>query len=143
MPKTIGVAVLAVALAACGPRMVGGVPVPGDRDGGVVVIGGEGEAQRDGRGQGGGEYARSPGEVPPGHYPPPGECRIWYVNRTPGHQPPPARCESLVGRVPFGAFLLYNDKAWDTEYDWRAQERRRPGSVPDVVLRIMGALTRP
>ncbi|RTQ46518.1 hypothetical protein EJV47_21435 [Hymenobacter gummosus] len=29
--------------------------------------------------------------VPRGHYPPPGECRIWYPNRPPGQQPPPLR----------------------------------------------------
>jgi hypothetical protein len=46
----------------------------------------------------------------------------------------------LVGRVPRGAFLLYNRKAWDTEHDWRVEERRRPGSVPDVVLRIMNSI---
>lgn len=45
---------------------------------------------------------------------------------------------SLVGRVPLGAFLLYNDKSWDTRYDWRTEESRRPGSVPDVVLEVAG-----
>ena len=48
--------------------------------------------------------------------------------------------ESLVGRVPRGAFLLYGDRAWDTEYDWRREASRRPGSVPDIVLRIMSSL---
>lgn len=126
----------AVALGACSTRTVDGIPYPRDRRGDVVVTDDDDDRRRDR------EYARSPGEVPPGHYPPPGECRIWYVNRPPGHQPPPARCSSLVGRVPYGAFLLYNRKAWDTEYDWRRHERRRPGSVPDVVLRIMNSLAR-
>lgn len=35
-----------------------------------------------GRGQG----------VPPGHLPPPGECRVWYGNRPAGQQPPPTSC---------------------------------------------------
>lgn len=31
-------------------------------------------------------------DIPPGHYPPPGECRLWLPDRPPGHQPPPMRC---------------------------------------------------
>jgi hypothetical protein len=30
--------------------------------------------------------------IPPGHLPPPGECRTWYADRPAGHQPPPYRC---------------------------------------------------
>src|SRR5262245_58855139 len=30
--------------------------------------------------------------IPPGHLPPPGECRIWYDGRPPGQQPPPTSC---------------------------------------------------
>jgi hypothetical protein len=33
--------------------------------------------------------------VPPGHLPPPGECRIWFPDRPPGHQPPPGACDEL------------------------------------------------
>jgi hypothetical protein len=28
--------------------------------------------------------------IPPGHLPPPGECRVWYRGVSPGHQPPPS-----------------------------------------------------
>ena len=30
--------------------------------------------------------------IPPGHLPPPGECRVWRPGIPPGHQPPPFRC---------------------------------------------------
>lgn len=30
--------------------------------------------------------------VPPGHMPPPGECRVWYDGVPPGHQPPSMNC---------------------------------------------------
>ena len=30
--------------------------------------------------------------IPPGHLPPPGECRVWHDDRPPGHQPPPTSC---------------------------------------------------
>lgn len=78
--------------------------------------------------------------VPRGHYPPPGECRIWHPGRPAGQQPPPAKCDRLVGRVPHGAFILYNGKEWDTRDDWRGRERRNPGSVPDVILDLMRSL---
>ncbi|WP_207430937.1 hypothetical protein [Sabulibacter ruber] len=76
--------------------------------------------------------------VPKGHYPPPGECRIWYPNRPPGHQPPPTDCRNLMGvRLEPGAFILHGDRAYDAEYDWREEERRRPGSVTRDILDIL------
>lgn len=45
--------------------------------------------------------------IPPGHLPPPGECRIWYPDRPPGHQPPPGPCDILRYQVPPGAYLVY------------------------------------
>jgi hypothetical protein len=89
-----------------------------------------------------GNGPRSDLRVPPGHYPPPGQCRVWYTGRPPGKQPPPARCETLVANVPRGAFVLYNARAWDTRYDWRGHSKKNPGSVPDVVLLIMASVER-
>ena len=45
--------------------------------------------------------------IPPGHYPPPGQCRIWVPNRPPGQQSPPGTCADLERRVPAGAYLVY------------------------------------
>lgn len=45
-------------------------------------------------------------EVPAGHLPPPGECRIWYPDRPAGHQPPPGSCRALEWQVPPGAVLI-------------------------------------
>jgi hypothetical protein len=44
--------------------------------------------------------------IPPGHLPPPGECRIWYPGTPPGHQPPPGSCRELRHHVPRGAWLV-------------------------------------
>lgn len=41
---------------------------------------------------GGAHYTSNAAEIPPGHLPPPGECRVWYPERPAGHQPPPYRC---------------------------------------------------
>lgn len=43
-------------------------------------------------------------DIPPGHYPPPGQCRVWFPDRPPGHQPPPERCRGAG--VPPGAWLI-------------------------------------
>jgi hypothetical protein len=101
---------------------------PPSPDGGVVVVAAEPQPARAPRGL---------SKVPPGHYPPRGQCRVWYQGRPPGHQPPPVLCESLLRRVPAGAFVLYGGRAWDTEYDWRQHERASPGSVPNAVLQVM------
>jgi hypothetical protein len=44
--------------------------------------------------------------IPPGHMPPPGECRIWFPGTPPGHQPPPGPCSELEHQVPAGAILI-------------------------------------
>lgn len=72
--------------------------------------------------------------VPPGHYPPPGHCRVWHPGRPPGHQPPPVRCDRVVAEP--GTFILYNGKAWDGDYDWRGHARRHPGAVPELIIEI-------
>ncbi|CAI8791964.1 Tetratricopeptide repeat protein [Pseudomonas sp. IT-P253] len=46
-------------------------------------------------------------EIPRGHLPPPGKCRIWFPDRPPGHQPPPGKCKKLRYRVPSGAYLVH------------------------------------
>lgn len=45
-------------------------------------------------------------EIPRGHRPPPGKCRIWFPDRPAGHQPAPGSCKKLQYRVPFGAYLV-------------------------------------
>ncbi|MDD2103283.1 MULTISPECIES: tetratricopeptide repeat protein [Pseudomonas] len=44
--------------------------------------------------------------IPRGHWPPPGQCRIWFADRPPGQQPPPGSCKKLRKRVPPGAVLM-------------------------------------
>lgn len=45
-------------------------------------------------------------DVPAGHLPPPGECRIWYPDRPAGQQPPPGSCRKLEWQVPPEAVLI-------------------------------------
>ena len=46
-------------------------------------------------------------KIPPGHFPPPGMCRIWYPDTPPGHQPPSGDCSVLERQVPADAYLVY------------------------------------
>jgi len=67
------------------------------------------ERQDEGRREGGDDRGRRDnGEqaglnIPNGHRPPPGSCRVWYPDRPPGHQPPPTSCDV---EVPEGAVLI-------------------------------------
>ena len=73
--------------------------------------------------------------VPPGHYPPEGECRVWIHDRPPGQQASATPCNAL-GAIPIGAFILFGGDAWDADFDWVAEARR--GAVPPEIV----ALTR-
>ena len=76
--------------------------------------------------------------VPKGHYPPPGECRMWYSNRPPGQQPPPVPCHHLHDRRLGGGFIiLYGGRAYDTGRDWEEHKRCRPKSLPEAILDII------
>lgn len=46
-------------------------------------------------------------QIPAGHYPPPGACRIWLPELTPGQQDAPGACDDLERQVPPGAYLVY------------------------------------
>jgi hypothetical protein len=45
-------------------------------------------------------------DIPPGHMPPPGSCRIWMPGVPPGQQSPPGDCNLLRRQVPPGGVLV-------------------------------------
>lgn len=45
-------------------------------------------------------------KIPPGHMPPPGQCRVWYPDRPADHQPPPGNCQALQYHTLPGAWLV-------------------------------------
>ena len=71
--------------------------------------------------------------VPPGHYPPTGQCRIWIHDLAPGRQADAAPCSAL-GPIPAGAFILFGGEAWDFDFDWVVESRR--GAVPPEILAL-------
>jgi hypothetical protein len=36
--------------------------------------------------------------------------------------------------VPTGAFVLYNERAYDANHDWAREKKARPNTVPDVIV---------
>ncbi|MEX1182028.1 MAG: hypothetical protein WEF86_02255, partial [Gemmatimonadota bacterium] len=80
--------------------------------------------------------------VPPGHYPPDGQCRVWIHNLPPGRQAKAAACDAL-GEIPAGAFVLFGGEAWDFDYDWIAEAAANPDAVPPEIigLKLRGPAT--
>ncbi len=70
--------------------------------------------------------------VPPGHYPPDGQCRVWIQKVPPGQQRDAAPCDKL-GSIPAGAFILFGGVAWDFDYDWVAAG---DGSAPPQIIAL-------
>ena len=70
--------------------------------------------------------------IPPGHLPPPGECRIWRPGVPPGHQAPPGDCAILAREVPPSAWLLYRPSRKSKEVRVSVYDDRRPTRVVTV-----------
>src|SRR5437879_8369834 len=73
-------------------------------------------------------------EVPPGHLPDPGECRLWYPGVSPGRQPRPRSrpCEQIAEIAPAGSWIIYRP-SYDRRLAYvRVVDERRPG----IVIRV-------
>ena len=68
-------------------------------------------------------------QIPPGHYPPPGECRAWFPDRPAGHQPPPFKCGAPVPR---GAWLIHNPGDVPNHVRVTAYDMANPGRILEV-----------
>lgn len=65
-------------------------------------------------------------DIPQGHYPPPGECRIWFPDRPAGHQPPPRK---NCSQVPSGAWVIYHPADDPNHVQVTAYEVETPGEI--------------
>jgi hypothetical protein len=70
--------------------------------------------------------------IPPGHLPPPGQCRVWYAGVPPGRQPPPGSCRRLANELPAGAWLI--QRSQDRPGQVRVSECHH--SKPSVIVAV-------
>lgn len=92
-----------------------------------------------GSGTAGGEPARGPStaatlKVPPGHLPPPGQCKIWIPGRPPGHQARPQSCQGIAAHAPAGSWILYRPGKDKKVVHVRHVHEQRPGTIVRVVI---------
>lgn len=67
---------------------------------------------------------RGPDNVPPGHRPPPGMCRIWIDGVPPGQQPEPTDCATAVRERPAGARVIFGDRRSDGDDRAKGSDKR-------------------
>ena len=98
----------------------------------IAVLGAAaGTASAQGRGRN-----RNNDNVPPGHRPPAGMCRIWIDGVPPGHQPAPTDCETAVRNRPPNSRIIWGDntsRQQRTVYDernGRSDRRDHRGDYP-------------
>ena len=68
---------------------------------------------------------RRPDDVPAGHRPPAGMCRIWLDGVPPGQQPAPTDCTSALRNRPSNGRVIFGDEPKDKDAKWRKNDERR------------------
>ena len=74
-----------------------------------------------------GSQTEVPVGIPREYIPPPGNCRVWYPDRSPDEQPQPERCLEIP-EVPVGAWLVYGGAVVKT-YRIEENDLLHPGTV--------------
>jgi hypothetical protein len=72
--------------------------------------------------------------IPPGHLPPPGQCRVWIPGDPPGHQAPAGSCSELASQVPLNGWLVYRPSKSKKEVKVSVYDEKKPGVI--VVIRF-------
>lgn len=70
--------------------------------------------------------------VPPGHLPPPGQCRVWIPGRPPGKQARARSCAGIIAVAPAGSMIIYRPTRDKKVVRVRYVDSRRAG----VVIRV-------
>lgn len=90
--------------------------------GGLLALASPAAAQ--GRGRGG-------DDIPPGHRPPPGMCRIWIDGVPPGQQPAPTDCATAVRNRPSNGRVIFGDDYARPGHSGEQQQFDDQGTRPE------------
>lgn len=88
----------------------------------IVIAAFAGTADAQGRGRGNGKSKN----IPPGHMPRDGECRVWYDGVPPGRQPAPMNCdqaERVASRDRAARVIYGDDRRATRDRDERYRDR--------------------
>jgi hypothetical protein len=69
---------------------------------------------------------KGPDDVPAGHRPPPGMCRVWVDGVPPGQQPAPTDCRTAIRNRPPNGRVIFGD-------DYAKREREDKKKVPELL----------
>lgn len=72
--------------------------------------------------------------IPPGHLPPPGNCRVWFPGRPPGQQPRPTNCNDALASAPPDSWVLYRPTRDRRNIHVRIIDSRRRSAVVEVLI---------
>ncbi len=72
--------------------------------------------------------------IPPGHFPPPGQCRVWVPGTPPGRQASPGDCATLAQQVPAGAWLLTRPADGSKYVEVSVYDEKKPGVIIEVQI---------
>lgn len=65
-------------------------------------------------------------DIPAGHRPPPGMCRVWVDGVPPGQQPAPTDCRTAIRNRPPNGRVIFGD-------DYAKSGREGKGTVPELL----------
>jgi hypothetical protein len=69
---------------------------------------------------------RGSDDVPPGHRPPPGMCRVWVDGVPPGQQPAPTDCRTAIRNRPRNGRVIFGD-------DYAKSAREEKNKLPELL----------
>jgi hypothetical protein len=73
-------------------------------------------------------------KIPPGHLPPPGQCRVWVQGLPPGKQPKARGCSGIEDTAPPSSWVVYRPGKDKKVVHVREMDSRRVGIVVRVTV---------
>jgi hypothetical protein len=70
--------------------------------------------------------------IPPGHLPPPGQCKVWMPGEPPGHQAKARSCANIEKTAPAGSWIVYRPTEDKKVVHIKEVDQRRAGIVVHV-----------